>query len=308
MSNNKVVKTSIWSRIKKKSVTKQVNINKFGGDESKAKEFLSKWKEEFKQNETNILNGNNNKTTKTEEELEQKKDELDKEKEALPDSDKIELSSDIVIHKTKFHLNLPDLSEDGGSTVLFGNSKGGKTTILKNIIEMYYKGKDVITFLFAQNAHAKVYKNIPKNVIKTNYFDPDLVHAMQRIQRKTKNKYAFVILMDDLIMEKNDPMLLQMLLTLRNSKISTVILLQDLKLMSRSGRHNINNIIFTKQNTDDGITDVLKLFIGSYPPFNQSQNFEHKIQIFREATTDFSFVYFDALEGGISFHSKLPLI
>jgi hypothetical protein len=301
-SDSKVIKTSYWSRIKKKSITKQVNTKKFGGDEVKAREFLENWKIQERQKEEETMAGNNQ-PKKTEEEIEVKKEELNNE---VPESS-VSASTGVTIHKTKFNLDIPVLTEDGGSTVLFGNSKGGKTTILKNLVSRYYDNKNVITILFAQNAHAKIYKSLPKSVIKTDYFDPELIHAMHRIQRKTNNKYAFVILMDDMIMEKNDPMLMQMLLTLRNSKISTVILLQDLKLMSRAGRHNINNIIFTKQNTDDGITDVLKLFIGSYPPFN-GLNMEEKIRTFREATTDYSFIYFNALDGILSFHNKLPLI
>lgn len=306
MDNLKTVKTSYWSRIKKKSITKQVNLKKFGGDEKKAREFLEEWKISERKKEDDILNGNTQ-PKKTDEEIQDKKDDLEKEKESAPEGDKVLTTSGITLHKTKFVLDLPDLKEDGGSTVLFGNSKGGKTTIMKNLIKDYYSEKNLITILFAQNAHAKVYKNIPKNVIKTDYFDSELIHALHRIQRKTNNKYGFVILMDDMIMEKNDPMLLQMLLTLRNSKISTVILLQDLKLLSRAGRHNINNVIFTKQNTDDGVIDILKLFIGSYPPFN-GLNMEEKTMLFREATTDFSFIYFNALDGILSFHNKLPLL
>lgn len=301
MSAN-VVKTSYWSKLKKKNITKQVNLNKFSGDEDMAREFLENWKKEQIQKEMDILEGKTQ-PKKSDEEIAEKKEALKNEN----PEESINTTSGAVIHKTKFHLELPDLREDGGSTVIFGNSKGGKTTILKNLLEMYFNDKNVITILFAQNAHSKTYKNLPKNVIKTNYFDNNLIKGMHRIQKKTENKYAFVIAMDDMIMEKNDPMLLQMLLTLRNSKISTIILLQDLKLLSRAGRHNINNVLFTKQNTDDGIEDVLKLFIGSYPPFG-GLKMEQKIRTFREATTDFSFMYFNSLDGILTFHNKLKLI
>ena len=78
MSANSV-KTSYWSKLKKKNITKQVNLNKFSGDEDMAREFLENWKKEQIQKEMDILEGKTQ-PKKSDEEIEEKKEALKNEK------------------------------------------------------------------------------------------------------------------------------------------------------------------------------------------------------------------------------------
>ena len=81
--------------------------------------------------------------------------------------------------------------------------------------------------------------------------------------------------------------------------------LQDVKLMSRSGRHNGNNFLFLRQNTQDAIEDVLNLYLNSYEPFTSLPNKLEKINMYRKLVENRSFIYLNALDDEITFHNKI---
>ena len=144
-----------------------------------------------------------------------------------------------------------------------------------------------------------------KNVITTDFFDGDIIKDIAKIQRKTSNKYRFVVVLDDVVDSKNSPQILKMIMIYRNLNISTVMNLQDVKLMSRSGRHNGNNFMFLRQNTQDAIEDVLTLYLNSYPPFIGLQSKTDKINMYRKLTEERGFIYLNALDDEITFHNKI---
>ena len=199
-----------------------------------------------------------------------------------------------------FNLELPDLEEAGCSTVLFGSSKSGKTTLMKDIIKLpEIKDADNIKFLLSPNVHAKIYKDIDKKIIKLDHWDDRLVSALHKIQKKTKNKYIFTIIIDDCILNKNSGKIMELFLTLRNSKISTIMLLQSTTLLNRNSRFNVNNFVFKKCNNDEAIRQNMDFFLGSYDPF-KGLPMEEKMSLYREITNNYGFIYLDALNGSLT--------
>ena len=86
---------------------------------------------------------------------------------------------------------------------------------------------------------------------------------------------------------------------MRNAKISTIILLQSIKLLSKSGRFNGNNFIFRHMNNSESVEEVLKLFLSGYGPFYKIST-EDKIKLYKQITSDYSFIYLDALNDNYS--------
>jgi len=286
---NKVIRISYYSKLTKQSKHKQVRVDKFESEE-KAKEFLENWKKEQLEKEGQSL--------------EEVTEEQNQEKEELNNMD---VSAIDNIIKTKFKLAIKN--EDGAAetTVLFGSSQSGKTTLTTHIVEKYYNDKNTIIIVMSPSINAPIYKKIKKmkNVISTDFFDGDLIKDVAKIQRKTSNKYRFVIVLDDVVDSKNSPQILKMIMIYRNLNISTVMNLQDVKLMSRSGRHNGNNFMFLRQNTQDAIEDVLQLYLNSYRPFTDLNSKMDKVNAYRKLTENRSFIYLNALDDEISFHNKI---
>lgn len=285
---NKVIRISYYSKLTKQSKHKQVRVDKFESEE-KAKEFLENWKKEMMEKEN-----------------QQVSEETNEQKEEKEELNNIDANIDNII-KSKFKLAIKN--EDGAAetSILFGSSQSGKTTLTTHIIEKYYNDKNTIIIVMSPSINAPIYKKIKKmkNVISTDFFDGDIIKDIAKIQRKTSNKYRFVIVLDDVVDSKNSTQILKMIMIYRNLNISTVMNLQDVKLMSRSGRHNGNNFMFLRQNTQDAIEDVLQLYLNSYRPFTDLNSKIDKINAYRKLTENRSFIYLNALEDEISFHNKI---
>lgn len=300
--SGKTLKASCWSRINKKNITKQININKFNGNEDEAREFLNKWKEDFKQNELKEMNKEPDINKEIENEMKN-----DKNIECIEEAPEIkeEGINPEIIKYTKFNLEMPDLNETGGSVVIFGAAKSGKSTQIINLIKRYYNNKDIISIFISPNAHIKLYEPLKKmNVILIDRWSEQLIADLYKIQKKTDNKYKILIAIDDVIDERNSGAIRKLFLILRNCKISTILNLQSVTLMDKNSRNNANNIIFRHWNNDAATEESIKYFLGSFEPFYSLPNMQDKIRYYREATKDYSFIYLDALSGEVSFHKS----
>jgi len=199
------------------------------------------------------------------------------------------------------------LKEDASSCVLFGSSKSGKTVQSMEIFKKYYGGNDIIPIVISPNIHSKTYAPLKdKKFIKLDRWDDQLVRDIHKIQKKTKNKYIFAFLIDDCILEKLSPQILQLFLVLRNSKINTVLNLQSITLLSRNSRNNGQNFIFRNFNNDEIIEDAMKFFLGSFEPF-YGLPMDDKKRLYKEATKNYSFIYLNALDGIVSFHKATKI-
>lgn len=282
------IRQHYWDPKLRRNVFKQVAVKKFESKEA-AEEFLLKWKEEQIK-----LRGTGKRGRKKAEEGERGKPEETTEPivEGGEEKGKGPIAN---IEYSDFNLKIAPINKTGTSTVIFGSSKSGKTTMLLEILDKYYNDESLITIMFADNGkNAEIYDNVNKNVIMLTHYDPLLIKQIHRIQKRTENKYQFLFVLDDIILSKSDPQLLQLLLTMRNAKISTIILLQSVKLLSKSGRFNGNNFIFRHMNNSESIEEIMKLFLSGYGPFYKIST-EDKIKLYKQITSDYSFIYLDAL-------------
>jgi len=182
----------------------------------------------------------------------------------------------------------------GNTTAIFGSSKKGKTTLLMYLYNKYYK--DFITVLFSENKHINSYND--KKLLKAIRFEPNIIEMMKLINSKTKNKYDFCVLIDDIIDKKFNTILHKLILTYRNSNISTIISLQNVTLLLKSARDNINNMIFFGFNQDEEIERIIRKYLGSY----LKGTVEDKIKWYKEKTKDYQFIYLNTKENKLSFH------
>lgn len=190
------------------------------------------------------------------------------------------------------------LDEGTGNTLfLLGSSKAGKSFALMKIYAEYYKkSKNLITVLFTDSPQSPHYKQLlKKNLVihPENGFDAscnDLIMKIKSIQSNFNNPVDFLLMFDDVINIRYASIIERAVCVYRNSNISTIISTQYPKLVNKSLRANINNIMLFRFNTDEAIEVALKTFCGSEAPF-RGHTPDDKIAIYRELTKDYHFIY-----------------
>ena len=175
---------------------------------------------------------------------------------------------------------------------------------MKHIYQTFFEDSDLISILFATNMNKSIYDDFgDKNLIKTFHFMPEVVKLQKKVQRKTKDKYNFLNIMDDQIGNniRNSRTLQSMIKSYRNSKMSLMISCQYAKDLNRSNRSNINYVMFGNMNTDEAIRDVVKDYVGAM--FNGMKlSMAEKIAIYRKCTMDYRFILMNMMTNELSYH------
>lgn len=211
-----------------------------------------------------------------------------------------------IINRTPFNLKLDN--DTGNTTLLLGSSKMGKSTLLMKIYDDYYANNDFVSILWAGNPHIKVYEK-HKNLIVSSVWNKKsvkIIESQKKIQIATKNKYQFCNLFDDVIDVHNSDLVRNLMLSYRNSKISSLISLQYPNLLSKSSRANCNNIICFRFVSDESIEVVIKIFFTGYLSSLGIKKIGDQINWYKKMTEDHSFIYLKPAENLVSFH-KLEL-
>lgn len=202
-----------------------------------------------------------------------------------------------MIPDKRFTLHPPN--GGGMSIAMIGSTRSGKSTMLSHILKTYFKNH--IGILMTNSPQADVYKQM--DIPQSSQFLPRIIKDMAVINKETKNKYDFLVCLDDVVTkQKFHPEILKLLAIYRNSNMSAIINVQALTLMNAAGRTNINVVILFKNNTDSEIERNIKTYLSSYLPKNMKM--PEKIRWFREATEDHHFILVDTLNGDV-YRSKL---
>lgn len=194
----------------------------------------------------------------------------------------------------EFKITADPKSKEGGISIcLIGSTKSGKTIMIQYLYETYFK-KNYINLLFTNSLQSDKYKELKKDAVCSDEYRADIIRDCYDINKGTKNKYSFNIIIDDVIDEKDDESMKKLLLIYRNSNISCIVAGQGGRIINRRGRANINYMCFFKLNTDAEKEDVIKEFLGSYMP--RELRMIQKIQLYDRLTSDHHFIFLNTLE------------
>lgn len=213
--------------------------------------------------------------------------------ESTPIIDKI--FNELVYSPFKLNMNI---TKTGYSVTILGSTKSGKSYLLERLLKKYVTNQKSICIMSAPNAHNEIYKNYPKDILFTDYYDPKLVKAGALINKKMKNKFPICYVLDDVITAKNDKKLEDAYLTLRNSLVSIIVLIQNIQLLKSTSRSNSNILIFKKFNSPHAVSEyVMKQFLGSLGPFADLR-MEDKVTLYMKIMNDgnYNFFVLDTLE------------
>lgn len=197
------------------------------------------------------------------------------------------------IRRRHFSLDLPN--NGGVSIAMIGASRAGKTSLLKYLWKEYFSDK--ITIMYSQNAHAKIYHDLPNKVLICPDYYPDLINDIHIINSRNRNKFNFCLISDDCVGSKvkNDPMITKALTIMRNTGLTSIWSFQSSILMNSVGRSNCNYIMIFKQNTPKEIKRVIDEYLDQYLPMGLTMT--EKIHLFHNLTKDYNFFFIDTIKG-----------
>lgn len=199
-------------------------------------------------------------------------------------------------------LTLPLAKNTGNSVVIFGSSKAGKSTLMSHIYQKYFK--KAIPTLFTINWNNKAYGRDFKPIMYKgwNREAEEYIHLQRKINMETSNRYTFLNMIDDIISVNTSPIVNDLILTLRNANINSIINLQYPRLLSKMARANANFIIFFRFNSEETIIDAIDVFLGSHFRRMGIKTKEEQIEKYKELTKDYGFIVLEPMTDKVSFH------
>lgn len=177
------------------------------------------------------------------------------------------------------------------SFAIVASSKSGKTTLLKYLLKKHFA--DELKVLFTQSPQADIYNALKKDSVFAPAYIPDIIKICYKINKATKNHYPFLVIIDDVVGAKNDSQMNKLMCLYRNSRISGIVVGQDMKMLNPTGRANVNNVLLGWQNSDGRCEDNIKDFLRTY--FPKSLSMDEKIMLYKNLTRDHHFLWVDQL-------------
>lgn len=191
-----------------------------------------------------------------------------------------------------FHLTLPDIATGGVTMAMIGSTRSGKTTLLKHAVVKHFD--EHIGVLMSPSLHAPVYADISKALVRSPEYVPKVIDEMYSINRKTKNHYPFLVVLDDVVTAKFDRTLMKSFTIFRNSGITTIMSVQNPVILNSVTRGNFNYCLLGYLNSSEACERVVRMFCYSEIP---GRNIEEKVKEYQRLTEGHNWLMLDFLTG-----------
>jgi hypothetical protein len=185
---------------------------------------------------------------------------------------------------------------------LIGSTRSGKSCAMLWIWEKYFKDSH-ICILTTGSSQADIYKPLQSKAAISPAFYSDIVKETMLLNQKTKNKYKFLHIYDDMLDGKQSKALSKLLCIGRNSGMSTIISGQELTILNSIGRTNLNYVCLFRLNNQMSVEKVVRNYLTHVLP---GKNIVEKCRIYTELTLDHYFFCCDFLENQV-FLCKLDI-
>ena len=175
---------------------------------------------------------------------------------------------------------------------MIGSTRSGKTTLLKHSVLNYFD--EHIGVLMSPSLHAPVYDDISKKLIKSPEYIESVIEECYKINKKTKNHYPFVIVLDDVVTAKWNKTLMKSFTIYRNSGITTIMSVQNPIILNSVTRGNFNYCMLGYLNSSEACERVIRMFCYSEIP---GKNIEEKVKEYQRMTEGHHWLMLDMLTG-----------
>ena len=189
-------------------------------------------------------------------------------------------------------IELPD-PKFGVSFVLCGSTRSGKTTILNYLYKTHFKNH--ISVLMSNSLNSDAYDMLKKTCATSDFYHPEILKEMYKINHATKNHYEFFAIIDDVPDKREDPEMKRLMCIYRNSRISSIICAQTATMINKMARSNINWVFLGRMNSSSEVERNIKDYLqGSLPT---TMKMTEKIRWYKQATENYQWIVLDNING-----------
>lgn len=185
---------------------------------------------------------------------------------------------------------------------LVGSTRSGKTVALLYIWNTWFRDNH-IGIMATGSSQADIYKPLQKACAVSPAFYPELIKESMLLNQKTKNKYKFLHIFDDMLDGKNTKALSKLLCIGRNNGCSTIISAQELTILNAVGRTNLNYMLCFRLNSMMAVEKVVRNYLTHILP---GKNIDEKCKMYVALTTEHYFFCCDFLANEV-FISKIDI-
>ena len=184
---------------------------------------------------------------------------------------------------------------------LVGSTRSGKTCALLWLWNQYFR--EHCSIMYTGSSQAEIYKPLAKHTAVSPSFYPEVVKETMTLNMRSKNKYKFLHIFDDMLDGKNSKALAKLLCIGRNNGMSTIISAQELTILNAVGRTNLNYMLLFRLNSQMAVEKVVRNYLTHVIP---GKNIEEKCKVYTSLTQDHYFFVCDFLANQV-FLCKLDL-
>jgi hypothetical protein len=185
---------------------------------------------------------------------------------------------------------------------LVGSTRSGKSCAMLWIWDKWFK-ENHITIMTTGSSQADIYKPLQGKAAVSPAFYSDVIKETMLLNQKTKNKYKFLHIFDDMLDGKQSKSLAKLLCIGRNNGLSTIISGQELTILNSVGRTNLNYMCLFRLNSQLSVEKVVRAYLTHVIP---GKNIEEKCKIYTDLTQDHYFFCCDFLQNEV-FLCKLDI-
>lgn len=189
-------------------------------------------------------------------------------------------------------IELPD-PKFGVSFILCGSTRSGKTTILNYLYKAHFKNH--VSVLMSNSLNSDAYDMLKKTCVTSDFYHPEVLKEMYKINHATKNHYEFFAIIDDVPDKREDPEMKRLMTIYRNSRISSIVCAQTATMINKMARSNINWVFLGRMNNSGEIERNIKDYLQGHLPTRMKMT--EKIVWYQRATSNYQWIVLDNING-----------
>jgi hypothetical protein len=196
-------------------------------------------------------------------------------------------------------LELPD-PKFGTSFICCGSTRSGKTTLLNYLFKKHFQHH--ISVLMSNSLNSDAYDMLKKHCVSGDFYFPEVLKDMYKINHETKNHYEFLAIIDDVPDKREDQEMKRLMTIYRNSRISSIVCAQTATMINKMSRSNINYVLLGRMNSSSEVERNIKDYLTGHLPTNMKMS--EKIHWYKQATEHYQWIVLDNINGHM-FMTKL---
>jgi glutaredoxin-related protein len=191
-------------------------------------------------------------------------------------------------------IELPD-PKFGCSMVMCGSTRSGKTTLLNYLFKRHFQ--EHVSVLMSNSLNSDAYDYLKKRCVNSDFYFPEVLRDMYKINHETKNNYEFLAIIDDVPDKREDLEMKRLMTIYRNSRISCIVCAQTATMINKMARSNINYVFLGRMNSSSEVERNIKDYLQGHLPTTMKMT--EKIRWYKQATENYQWIVLDNINGNM---------